>query len=47
MEKKRKPKCLHNRSLDCDIFDDTINCWYDSWMNCRQAKSKREKNVTI
>ena len=42
-----KKKCLHNRSVNCDIFDDTINCWYESFMNCRQAKQKREKNESL
>ena len=47
MESKVKKKCLHNRSVNCDIFDDTINCWYESFMNCRQAKQKREKNESL
>jgi hypothetical protein len=43
MQKQKKPKCLHNRSVDCDVFNDTINCWYESFMQCRQTKHKREQ----
>jgi len=35
-----KNKCKYNLNT-CDIFDNPDDCWYENYMDCRQAQHNR------
>ena len=38
-------KCKYDKNEECDIFTDTIDCWYRNRGECRFYKLKREEKV--
>jgi len=36
-------KCKFRPELECDIFIDVNNCWYDKYWECLQMKMVRDK----
>lgn len=35
-------RCKHNAEVECDVFDDTQDCWYDFKWQCDEQKHRRE-----
>ena len=40
---KKQMPCLYKKEINCDIFNDTMNCWYISRIDCLKMKRKREE----
>ena len=39
-------KCRYRNDIECDIFEDSENCWYESYEDCLIFKNLRAINLT-